>query len=81
MAKVRKNVKLYPSTSSGEMATTSQPELNKTICVIGSGAAGLITAHTLLRDGFTNVDVITRDQSAGGVWAAERVYPGLAINK
>lgn len=63
------------------MATTSQPELNKTICIIGSGAAGLITAHTLLRDGFTNVDVITRDSSAGGVWAAERVYPGLVINK
>ncbi|EKM52447.1 uncharacterized protein PHACADRAFT_211704 [Phanerochaete carnosa HHB-10118-sp] len=62
------------------MATTQHPELTKTICVIGSGAAGLITAHTLLRDGFTNVDVISRDSSAGGIWAAERVYPGLVIN-
>ena len=63
------------------MGTSDSPELSKTVCVIGSGAAGLITAHTLLRDGFTNVDVISRDSSAGGIWAAERVYPGLVINK
>lgn len=59
----------------------SQPETHKTVCVIGSGAAGLITAHVLLRDGFTNVDVISRDSSAGGIWAAERVFPGMTINK
>lgn len=58
----------------------SQPETHKTVCVIGSGAAGLITAHVLLRDGFTNVDVISRDSSAGGIWAAERVFPGMTIN-
>lgn len=63
------------------MSTTSADELDKSICIIGSGAAGLITAHTLIRDGFKNVDVISRDKSAGGVWAAERVYPGLVINK
>lgn len=63
------------------MATTSQPELSSTICVIGSGPAGLVTAHTLLRDGFTNVDVITKDKSAGGVWAAGRVSSGMPINK
>ena len=63
------------------MSTTSADELDKAICIIGSGAAGLITAHTLIRDGFKNVDVISRDKSAGGVWAAERVYPGLVINK
>ncbi|KAJ3529431.1 hypothetical protein NM688_g7855 [Phlebia brevispora] len=66
----------YPSTP---MAASAN-ELEQTICIIGSGAAGLITAHTLIRDGFKNVDVISRDRSAGGVWAAERVYPGLVIN-
>ena len=61
--------------------TSSTDELEKTICIVGSGAAGLITAHTLIRDGFKHVDLISRDSSAGGVWAAERVYPGLVINK
>lgn len=51
------------------------------IGVVGAGAAGLITTHTLLRDGFENVEVLTRDESPGGVWAAQRVYPGLSINK
>ena len=55
--------------------------LNEPIGVVGAGAAGLITAYTLLQDGFTNVQVITRDKSPGGVWARERVYPGLVINK
>ena len=51
------------------------------ICIIGSGAAGLITAYTLVRDGFEHVEILTRDASPGGVWAAQRVYPGLTINK
>lgn len=51
------------------------------VAVIGSGPAGLITAHTLLQDGFSRVQILTRDSTAGGVWAAERVYPGLQINK
>ncbi|EMD34940.1 hypothetical protein CERSUDRAFT_116460 [Gelatoporia subvermispora B] len=50
------------------------------ICVVGAGAAGLITAHTLIQDGFRNVELVSRDTSAGGVWAADRVYPGLTIN-
>ena len=61
--------------------TRNDDELEKTICIVGSGAAALITAHTLLRDGFKHVDVVSRDRSAGGVWSAERVYPGLVINK
>ncbi|KAF5368837.1 hypothetical protein D9758_002891 [Tetrapyrgos nigripes] len=48
--------------------------------VLGSGAAGLITAYTLLQDGFKDVTIITRDKTPGGVWADERVYPGLTIN-
>lgn len=54
---------------------------DESIGIIGAGAAGLITAQTLLRDGFKNVQLLTRDKSVGGVWAAERVYPGLLINK
>ncbi|TDL22851.1 FAD/NAD-P-binding domain-containing protein [Rickenella mellea] len=50
-----------------------------TVCVIGSGAAGLITAHTLLYDHF-DVQILTRDSSPGGVWSAEKNYPGLRIN-
>ena len=51
------------------------------VCVIGAGAAGLITAHTLIQDGFSNLQVLTRDATVGGVWSRERVYPGLNINK
>jgi dimethylaniline monooxygenase (N-oxide forming) len=51
------------------------------IGIIGSGIAGLITAHTLLQDGFESVEVLTRDSSVGGVWSEERVYPGLRINR
>jgi len=53
---------------------------DQSICVIGTGPAGLITAHTLLQDGFKNVEIITRDRSPGGVWAKDKVYPGLTIN-
>ncbi|KAI0058582.1 FAD/NAD(P)-binding domain-containing protein [Artomyces pyxidatus] len=32
------------------------------------------------RDGFSDVLVLTRDRTVGGVWAEERVYPGLRVN-
>ncbi|KAI8989847.1 FAD/NAD(P)-binding domain-containing protein [Trametes punicea] len=50
------------------------------VAVIGSGVAGLITAYTLLRDGFTDVQILTRDAYVGGVWARDRIYPGLYLN-
>ncbi|KAF4580716.1 hypothetical protein EYR38_003002 [Pleurotus pulmonarius] len=50
------------------------------IGIIGAGAAGLITAYTLLQDGFKDIQLLTRDKTAGGIWAEERVYPGLTIN-
>jgi dimethylaniline monooxygenase (N-oxide forming) len=53
----------------------------KSVCIIGAGPAGLITAHTLIQDGFVNVQVFTRDRSPGGTWSADRVYPELYINK
>ncbi|KAF7316639.1 hypothetical protein HMN09_00396500 [Mycena chlorophos] len=50
-----------------------------TVAVLGSGIAGLITAHVLSTDGF-DVRVLTRDRTAGGQWATERIYPGLQLN-
>ncbi|KAI3604820.1 FAD /NAD-P-binding domain-containingprotein [Moniliophthora roreri] len=50
------------------------------VAIIGSGAAGLISAQILLQDGFKSVQVITRDATVGGVWSEERVYPGLTLN-
>ncbi|KAH9899419.1 FAD/NAD-P-binding domain-containing protein [Cubamyces lactineus] len=53
---------------------------SESIVVIGTGVAGLITAHTLLRDGFTRIQVLTRDAHVGGVWSRDRIYPGLYLN-
>ncbi|TFK38878.1 hypothetical protein BDQ12DRAFT_604602 [Crucibulum laeve] len=54
--------------------------LNEPIAVLGAGVAGLINAQVLQRDGFTDIHVITRDMSVGGVWCRDRIYPGLTIN-
>ena len=53
----------------------------ESVAVIGAGAAGLVSAHILVQDGFKRVQIITRDGAVGGVWSEERVYPGLTINK
>ena len=50
-----------------------------TVCVIGAGIAGLVTAKTLAQDGF-DVLVIERDSNLGGTWAPSRTYPGLRTN-
>ncbi|KAH9854923.1 FAD/NAD-P-binding domain-containing protein [Lenzites betulinus] len=64
-----------------DMSSQSEPHcLTQPVAVIGSGVAGLITAHTLVRDGFTDVHVLTKDATVGGVWARERIYPGLELN-
>ncbi|KAI6115957.1 hypothetical protein F5141DRAFT_637150 [Pisolithus sp. B1] len=52
----------------------------ESVGIIGAGAAGLVTAHTLLQDGFENVQLLTRDKSVGGVWERQRIYPGLSLN-
>lgn len=51
------------------------------ILIVGAGAAGLITAHSFIQDGFRHVDIVTRDPTPGGIWSSVRVYPGLIINK
>ncbi|EIW61544.1 FAD/NAD-P-binding domain-containing protein [Trametes versicolor FP-101664 SS1] len=50
------------------------------VAILGSGVAGLITAYTLIHDGYTNVKILTRDLRVGGIWATNRVYPGLHLN-
>ena len=61
-------------------ATPHSP-LSESVGIIGAGPAGLINAHILIQDCFTNVHVITRDAAVGGVWARERVYSDLRLNK
>lgn len=61
--------------------STTEPTRQQSVGIIGAGAAALITGHVLLSDGFQNVQLLTRDKSVGGVWAKDRVYPGVAINK
>ncbi|KAL1742696.1 hypothetical protein HDZ31DRAFT_42667 [Schizophyllum fasciatum] len=63
-----------------EASTAQKDVLGKPIVIIGSGAAGLITAHTLMQDGFKNVQIVSRDAGPGGVWAEDRVYDGLFLN-
>ncbi|KAF9017607.1 FAD/NAD-P-binding domain-containing protein [Hymenopellis radicata] len=50
-----------------------------TVGIIGSGTAGLVSAHVLKQDGF-QVTILSKDKTPGGVWARERLYPGLALN-
>ncbi|KAI0068518.1 FAD/NAD-P-binding domain-containing protein [Artomyces pyxidatus] len=63
----------------GPSVNSSVDPRTEAVGIIGAGLAGLITAHTLLQDGFTDVVVLTRDRTVGGVWAKERVYPGLRV--
>ncbi|KAJ7158254.1 FAD/NAD-P-binding domain-containing protein [Mycena crocata] len=58
----------------------SQDPRTASVAVIGSGPSGIITAHTLLQDGFSDVQILTRDSTAGGVWSTARVYPSLQSN-
>ena len=51
------------------------------IAIVGAGMAGLITAYTLLKDGFEDVQILTRDAHAGGNWTKNKVYPGLFLNR
>ncbi|KAJ6508501.1 FAD/NAD-P-binding domain-containing protein [Mycena sanguinolenta] len=62
------------------VCTMSQDPRSASIAIIGSGPAGLITAYTLLQDGFSQVQILTADSTAGGVWSTARVYPSLESN-
>lgn len=54
--------------------------LNDPIVILGTGASGIISAHVLIRDGYKDVTLISKDRTTGGVWARERVYEGLRTN-
>lgn len=44
--------------------------------IIGAGLSGIVTARTLLEEGF-DVTVYEKDAEVGGVWARSRRYPGV----
>lgn len=44
--------------------------------IIGAGLSGLVTAKTLLEEGF-EVTLFEKDDEVGGVWARSRRYPGV----
>jgi len=46
------------------------------VAIIGAGFAGIATARILLRLGF-KVTVYDAMPDVGGVWSAQRSYPGL----
>lgn len=54
---------------------TRQPR----IVVIGAGMAGIATAYTLQRNGFTDFVVLEKGSEVGGVWHWNR-YPGLTCD-
>ncbi|KAE9390382.1 FAD/NAD(P)-binding domain-containing protein [Gymnopus androsaceus JB14] len=68
----------YPLYTLASAKTTRNT--HKSILVIGSGAAGLVTAQTLIKDGFTSVNVFSQDSNPGGVWEHSKVYSGVFIN-
>jgi dimethylaniline monooxygenase (N-oxide forming) len=51
----------------------------KRVAVIGAGVAGLVNAKVLQQDNF-DVTVFEKAETAGGVWAKSRAYPGLRTN-
>jgi hypothetical protein len=54
-------------------------EQKKTVCIIGAGLSGIVTAKVLLHDGF-NVTIFDKEPTIGGVWAPSRAYAGLCTN-
>ena len=58
---------------------TETREGRGSVCVIGAGIAGLVTAKVFGEDGF-DVTVFEKESALGGTWAAARSYPGLRTN-
>ena len=52
-----------------------------TVLIVGAGPQGLAAAKTYLQcSPTTSLLIIDRQQSLGGVWAKEKLYPGLRTN-
>lgn len=71
----------YPLYEIASELNSLNANAQKSVCVVGSGAAALITAKTLIQDGFPSVHILTKDSSPGGVWEYNKVYSGVFINK
>jgi dimethylaniline monooxygenase (N-oxide forming) len=54
-------------------------EQQDSVCVIGAGVSGLVSAKVLKHDGF-DVTVFDNEPTIGGVWAPSRTYAGLCTN-
>lgn len=50
------------------------------VAVIGFGPSGIVATRTLLRDGFKNVKVFTKESCPGGTWARDKLYPDQWTN-
>lgn len=57
----------------------SAPVEHATVCIIGSGFAGLAAAAKLREAGITDVVVLERAESVGGTWR-DNTYPGCACD-
>ena len=53
-------------------------EPNNTVCIIGAGVSGLVTAKVLQHDGF-DVTIFEKESTIGGVWAPSCTYAGLGV--
>lgn len=52
-------------------------EQDHTVCIIGAGVSGLVTAKGLQRDGF-DVTIFEKEPTIGGVWARRAPMPDSA---
>jgi len=58
--------------------TSSKPSKHHDVVIIGAGHNGIVAAKTYLQFN-PSIDILIIDggKSIGGVWSAERIYPGL----
>ncbi|MEC8425419.1 MAG: FAD-dependent oxidoreductase, partial [Myxococcota bacterium] len=57
----------------------SGPAEHITVCIIGSGFAGIAAAAKLREAGISDLVVLERDHSVGGTWR-DNTYPGCACD-
>lgn len=58
--------------------TSSKPSKHHDVVIIGAGHNGIVAAKTYFQFN-PSIDILIIDggKSIGGVWSAERIYPGL----